>query len=206
MVNIWSRCNTEQFSALYTGGDNYIHFPHLDTVQKLHFLLKWGIKIQSLKVGNSKVCVNQSLPSVCQTNVEKNAALQVWILESSSQSCLFDLHPAAPLFHQAKKTTKMMKKMTRTKNILIISQRLEETDWKYLRISMCAPSTFNWVSSTLASILEQSETASSTTQSLFIKLRQERLIIKLLFSCLCWMEMVYTAKQFSLCRNILERI
>lgn len=73
-------------------------------------------------------------------------------LRLNSTSCL-----SPPLivsaFLQAKKTTKMMKKTIRTRKILIISQRLDETDWKYLRISVWAPSTFSWVSSTLASIL-----------------------------------------------------
>lgn len=54
---------------------------------------------------------------------------------------------------QARKTTKMTKKTMSTRNILIMSQRLEETDWKYLRISPWAISTFSSVSSTLASIL-----------------------------------------------------
>lgn len=58
------------------------------------------------------------------------------------------------LSSQARKTTNMMKKTTSTRNILIISQRLEETDWKYLRISVWAMSTFSWVSSTLESILQ----------------------------------------------------
>lgn len=48
-----------------------------------------------------------------------------------------------------------MKKMMRTRKILIISQRLEETDWKYFRISVWAPSTFSCVSSTFASILRE---------------------------------------------------
>ena len=52
------------------------------------------------------------------------------------------------------KTTKTMKKMMRTPNTLIISQRLDVTDWKYLRISLCAASTFKWVSSTFESILK----------------------------------------------------
>lgn len=140
-------------------------FPVWIQFKKLYFLLKCGIK--SLKLGNSKVCMNQSLRASVKPILRENAVLQMWFLDSQSQSCLIftsphlTLHPAAPLFHQAKKTTKMMKKTTRTRKILIISQRLEETDWKYLRISMCAASTFNWVSSTLASILEQSETTSS---------------------------------------------
>lgn len=54
---------------------------------------------------------------------------------------------------QARKTTKMMKKMMRMRKILTMSQRLEVTDWKYLRISEWAASTFSCASSTLASIL-----------------------------------------------------
>lgn len=153
VVNIWSKYNTEQFPAQYTRGD-LTFLSHLDTVETLHFLFKCGIK--SLKLRNWKVCMNQSLPGLGQTVIlRKNSVLQIdfW-------TCL---SLAALLFHQAKKTTKMMKKTTRTRKILIISQRLEETDWKYLRISMCAASTFSWVSSTFASILEQSEKAGSTT-------------------------------------------
>ena len=37
------------------------------------------------------------------------------------------------------------------------SQRLADTDWKYLRISVCAASTLNWVSSTWASILRRGQ-------------------------------------------------
>lgn len=44
---------------------------------------------------------------------------------------------------QARKTTKTMKKTMRMRKILTISQRLEVTDWKYLRISPCAASTFS---------------------------------------------------------------
>ncbi len=54
---------------------------------------------------------------------------------------------------QVMKTTKTMKKMMRIRKILMSSQRLLDTDWKYLSISVCARSTFIWVSSTLASIL-----------------------------------------------------
>lgn len=42
VVNIWSKYNTEQFPALYKGGD-LTFFSHLDTVRKRHFLLKCGI-------------------------------------------------------------------------------------------------------------------------------------------------------------------
>lgn len=58
---------------------------------------------------------------------------------------------------QARNTTKMMKKTMRMRKILTMSQRLEVTDWKYLRISECAASTFSWASSTLASILRRGE-------------------------------------------------
>ena len=54
----------------------------------------------------------------------------------------------------AMKTTKMMKKMIRTAKILIINQRLDDTDWKYLRISEWADSMFTVASSTLESILQ----------------------------------------------------
>lgn len=57
------------------------------------------------------------------------------------------------LHHQARNTTKMMKKTIRMRKIFTISQRLEVTDWKYFRISVCAATTFSWASSTLASIL-----------------------------------------------------
>ena len=53
------------------------------------------------------------------------------------------------------KTTKMTKKTIKTRNILIISHRFDDIDWKYLRISECASSTFVSVSSTLESILQQ---------------------------------------------------
>ena len=52
------------------------------------------------------------------------------------------------------KTTKMRKKRMSTPNTFTISQRLLVTDWKYLRISVCAASTFIDVSSTFASILK----------------------------------------------------
>lgn len=60
---------------------------------------------------------------------------------------------ARPGAAQARKTTKTMKKTMRMRKILTSSQRLEVTDWKYLRISPCAASTFSCASSTLASIL-----------------------------------------------------
>lgn len=53
----------------------------------------------------------------------------------------------------AKNTTKKIKKNIRTANIFIISQRFDVTDWKYLRISPWAASTFSSASWTLASIL-----------------------------------------------------
>lgn len=56
---------------------------------------------------------------------------------------------------QAMKTTKMMKKMMRTQNILIINHLLDVTDWKYFKSSPCAASTFSSVASTLASILNK---------------------------------------------------
>lgn len=59
---------------------------------------------------------------------------------------------------QAMKTTKMMKKMIRTAKILIINQRLDATDWKYLRISEWADSMFTVASSTLESILQTQST------------------------------------------------
>ena len=55
---------------------------------------------------------------------------------------------------QAMKTTKMTKKIMRTAKILIISQRFDDTDWKYLRISEWADSIFTVASSTLESILQ----------------------------------------------------
>lgn len=55
---------------------------------------------------------------------------------------------------QARKTTKMMKKTMRMRKILTMSQRLEVTDWKYLRISECAASTSSWAPITFSSILE----------------------------------------------------
>ena len=51
--------------------------------------------------------------------------------------------------------TKTTKKVMSTPNTLTMSQRLEDTDWKYLRISEWAASTFSDASSTLASILQQ---------------------------------------------------
>ena len=51
-------------------------------------------------------------------------------------------------------TTKMIKNTIKTKNILIINQRFDVTDWKYFKSSPCALSTFDSVSSTLASILK----------------------------------------------------
>lgn len=53
----------------------------------------------------------------------------------------------------AKNTTKKMKKKIRTAKILIMSHRLEVTDWKYLRISRWADSTWSSVSRIFASIL-----------------------------------------------------
>ena len=52
------------------------------------------------------------------------------------------------------KTTKTMKKTMRTQNILMINHLLDVTDWKYLRSSPWAASTFSSVVSTLASILQ----------------------------------------------------
>lgn len=54
---------------------------------------------------------------------------------------------------QARKTTKMMKKTIRMRKILIMSHRLDVTDWKYLRISEWAASTSSWAPSTFSSIL-----------------------------------------------------
>lgn len=205
LVNIWSRYNTEQFSALYTGGDNYINFfSHLDTVQKLHFLLKWGIKIQSLKVGNSKVLANQSLPSVCQTVIlRENAALQMWILESSSQSCLFDLHPAAPLLSSSEKDNK--------------DDEEDDQDQKYLDHEPAVGGDGLEVFEDLhvsslhiqlgvlhVSIDPRTEWDSKFNNTIPVyKVKQERLIIKVAIFMLCWMEMVSTAKQFSLCTKML---
>lgn len=56
--------------------------------------------------------------------------------------------------HYAINIINMMKKMIKTPKILIMSHRLDVTDWKYLRISECAASMFWLASSTLLSILE----------------------------------------------------
>ncbi len=69
---------------------------------------------------------------------------------------------------QVMKTTKIMKKMMRIRNILMSSQRLLDTDWKYLSISVCARSTFSWVSSTLASILSEKREVRRKNYCLFI--------------------------------------
>ncbi len=50
---------------------------------------------------------------------------------------------------------KMMKKITTTRNILIMSHRFEVIPLKYLRSSVCAASTLDCVSLTFASILSQ---------------------------------------------------
>lgn len=54
----------------------------------------------------------------------------------------------------ARKTTKNMKKNISTANILIMSHRLLVTDWKYFKISACAPSTLSSACSILLSILK----------------------------------------------------
>lgn len=164
VVNIWSKYNTEQFPALYTRGD-LTFFPIW--IQFKHFISCWNVELRVWSLGTESLHKSKSPRPPSNHNLEKKLSFKCdfWTrCLSPAWSLLllhaFNLRLAAP---QAKKTTKMMKKTTRTRKILIISQRLEETDWKYLRISMCAASTFSWVSSTFASILEQSEKAGSTT-------------------------------------------
>ena len=62
-----------------------------------------------------------------------------------------------------------MKKTIRTQNILMISHLLDVTDWKYLRSSPWAASTFSSVVSTLASILQLKE---GMTQNQLTKIPQ----------------------------------
>lgn len=164
VVDIWSKYNTEQFPALYTRGD-LTFFPIW--VQFKQFISCWNVESSVWSSGTEmSVWIKVSQAFVKPWSWEKTLSFKCYFwtprlspVWSSLLLRAFTLRLAALLFHQAKKTTKMMKKMTRTRKILIISQRLEETDWKYLRISMCAPSTFSWVSSTFASILERSEKA-----------------------------------------------
>ena len=56
-----------------------------------------------------------------------------------------------------KKTTKIIKKMMTTMNILTMSHRLEVIPLKYLSSSVCAASTFVRASSTLSSILHTTD-------------------------------------------------
>lgn len=64
------------------------------------------------------------------------------------------------VFHiQAMKTTNIIKKIISTAKILIISHRLDVTDWKYFKISEWAASIFTEASSTLESILQRTESA-----------------------------------------------
>ena len=59
------------------------------------------------------------------------------------------------VINQVKKMIKMMKKMMTTRNIFIMSHRLEVMPLKCLSSSECAASTFNCVSLTFESILER---------------------------------------------------
>ena len=79
--------------------------------------------------------------------------LLVYWLGFDKKLCTQSLHSKSNNYY-VRKTTKIIKKMMTTMNILTMSHRLEVMPLKYLSSSVCAASTFVRASSTLSSILQ----------------------------------------------------